>query len=92
MSTAPLDISAIPWLPLLYTGLITTAGTLWLEMKALRNVSAQDAALVYTTEPLWGALFAWAFLGERWGALGWVGAAMIVMSSATAQMASEEET
>ncbi|XRB23093.1 EamA-like transporter [Pseudoscourfieldia marina] len=92
MSTAPLDVSAIPWLPLLYTGLITTAGTLWLEMKALRNVSAQDAALVYTTEPLWGALFAWAFLGERWGALGWVGAAMIVMSSATAQMASEEET
>ena len=37
-------------------------------------------------EPLWGALFAWTLLGERWGATGWLGAALIVGSSLGAQL------
>lgn len=32
-------------------------------------------------------LQAYAFLGERWGALGWVGAAVILVASVTTQLA-----
>jgi drug/metabolite transporter (DMT)-like permease len=32
---------------------------------ALQNVSASLAALIYTAEPLWGAVFAWNFMGDR---------------------------
>jgi hypothetical protein len=49
-----------------------------LQVVSLHDVSATEAALVYTIEPLWGAGFAWLLLGERWGPLGWVGAALIL--------------
>ena len=37
-------------------------------------------------EPVLGAGLAWAVLGERWGAWGWVGAALILVSSLSAQI------
>ena len=59
---------------------------LQVEMHALKTVSAPLAALIYTAEPLWGALFAWVLLKERWGPTGWVGAALIVSSTAASQL------
>ena len=56
------------------------------EMHALKTVSAPLAALIYTAEPLWGALFAWVLLDERWGPTGWVGATLIVASTAASQL------
>lgn len=56
------------------------------EMHALKSVSAPLAALIYTAEPLWGALFAWVLLDERWGPTGWVGAALIIASTAASQL------
>jgi drug/metabolite transporter (DMT)-like permease len=56
------------------------------EMHALKSVSAPLAALIYTAEPLWGALFAWVLLNERWGPTGWVGAALIIASTAASQL------
>ncbi len=51
------------------------------------QVSSPVAAIIYTAEPLWGAGLAYALLGERWGALGWVGAALVIGSSLAAQLA-----
>lgn len=48
----------------------------------MRNVSATETAIIYGMEPLWGAAFAWFLLGERWGALGWIGAALVLGKSA----------
>lgn len=76
----------LPWPALGFMGLATTAFTLWVEMHALKSVSSPLAALIYTAEPLWGALFAWVLLGERWGATGWAGAALIITSSLAAQL------
>mmetsp|Transcript_15861 Transcript_15861/g.30385 ORF Transcript_15861/g.30385 Transcript_15861/m.30385 type:complete len:435 (+) Transcript_15861:160-1464(+) len=75
----------LPWLELGYMGLLTTAAPLLIEVSALKEVSAELAALIYTTEPLWGASFAWVLAGDRWGAKGWVGAALIMGSSLVAQ-------
>ena len=76
----------LPWPALLFMGLGTTALTLWIEMNALKHVSAPLAALIYTAEPLWGAGFAYGLLGERWGPWGWVGGALIVASCLYAQL------
>lgn len=77
---------SLPWLDILFMGIGTTALTLWIEMDALKEVSAPLAALIYTAEPLWGAGFAWVLLDERWGTQGWIGAAVIVLASLSAQL------
>ncbi|KAI4313769.1 hypothetical protein L6164_026724 [Bauhinia variegata] len=77
---------AFPWIPALYTGLFSTALCLWVEMAAMRDVSATETAIVYGLEPVWGAGFAWILLGERWGSLGWIGAALVLGGSLTVQI------
>ena len=87
-----LDVAAhLPWPALLWMGLATTSFTLWIEFLALKNVSASTCALIYTAEPLWGALFAWHFMGDRWGAAGWLGAALIVGASVGSQVLTFDE-
>lgn len=49
-----------------------------LQIAALRDVSATETAIIYGLEPLWGAGFAWFLLGERWGTVGWIGAAFVL--------------
>lgn len=82
---------SLPWPALAFMGLATTAFTLSVEMHALKAVSSPLAALIYTAEPLWGALFAWVLLGERWGPTGWAGAALIISSTLAAQFAGGAE-
>jgi len=50
---------------------------------AMRDVSATETAIIYGLEPVWGAAFAWAMLGERWGMTGFVGAILIIGTLAT---------
>ena len=76
----------LPWPTLVYMGVATTALTLWIEIEAMKKVSAPTAALIYSAEPVWGAGFAWFALDERWGAAGWVGAALIVAASLGSQL------
>lgn len=82
---------ALPWGDILFMGVGTTALTLYIEMEALKDVSAATAALIYTSEPIWGASFAWILLGERWGWLGWAGGALVVAASVYSQMSGESE-
>jgi drug/metabolite transporter (DMT)-like permease len=78
--------SHIPWAEVMYTGLLTTDVALLMELVALRDVTSTEAAIIYTMEPVLGAGQAFAFLGERWGPLGWVGAALIVSSCLAMQL------
>ncbi|XP_061988971.1 uncharacterized protein LOC133707421 [Rosa rugosa] len=77
---------AFPWIPALYTGAFSTGICLWIEIAAMRDVSATETAIIYGLEPLWGAGFAWFLLGERWGALGWIGAALVLGGSLVVQI------
>jgi len=76
----------LPWLNLMFMGLGTTAFTIWIEITALKDISSTLAALIYTTEPLWGATFAAVILHENFGALGYAGAALIVGSTCFATL------
>ncbi|KAK1416055.1 hypothetical protein QVD17_31843 [Tagetes erecta] len=80
------QIVRFPWIPALYTGVFSTGLCLWIEMTSMRNVSATEAAIVYGLEPVWGAGFAWFFLGERWGVSGWFGAALVLGGSLMVQI------
>lgn len=42
--------------------------------------------MIYSLEPVAGALMAYAFLGERWGAWGWAGGATILAASMLTQL------
>lgn len=75
-----------PWIPALYTGIFSTVLCLWVEMAAMRDVSATETAIIYGLEPVWGAGFAWFLLGERWGSTGWIGAALVLGGSLTVQI------
>lgn len=77
---------SFPWIPALYTGVLSTGICLWVEMTAMCDVSATEAAIIYGLEPVWGAGFAWFLLGERWGVSGWIGAALVLGGSLTVQI------
>ncbi|OAY65792.1 hypothetical protein ACMD2_00892 [Ananas comosus] len=77
---------SFPWVAALYTGIFSTGLCLWAELSAMRDVSATETAIIYGLEPVWGAAFAWFLLGERWGVVGWIGAALIIGSCLTVQI------
>lgn len=63
---------------LLWTGVVTTALTVYMETLALKTLSAAETTMIFSTEPLWGAAFAAAVLGERFGPEAAVGAGLIL--------------
>ncbi|KAI3817279.1 hypothetical protein L1987_11068 [Smallanthus sonchifolius] len=79
-------IVEFPWIPALYTGVFSTGICLWIEMTAMRDISATETAIIYGLEPVWGAGFAWFLLGERWGLPGWFGAALVLGGSLMVQI------
>ncbi|KAJ0981359.1 hypothetical protein J5N97_009614 [Dioscorea zingiberensis] len=85
-------VVSFPWLPALYTGLFSTGLCLWAELAAMRDVSATETALIYGLEPVWGAAFAWLLLGERWGTLGWIGAALVICGNLIVQILGSHPT
>lgn len=69
-------IAAAGW-ELAYTGLV--AGILGYSLQAVaqRHTQASDAAIVFSTEAPFAALFGWLFLGETPSAAQWAGSAAI---------------
>merc|ERR1719291_865942 len=73
-------------------GLVTTAFCLWAETAALRKVDASIAALIYASEPIWGALFAFLWRGETLdGTLTVAGAALLFLASAAGAVSSGQQ-
>jgi drug/metabolite transporter (DMT)-like permease len=85
---AGLSLTAIPtaaaphgwtvWGALLVTGIFASALGFLVQTWAQRKTSATRTALVFTLEPVWAALFGYTLAGDRLGALGWSGCAVIM--------------
>ena len=71
-SIPPAAIGAILW-----TGLVTCAYTIFAQSYGQARVSPTEANLIYSTQPLYTALFGYILLGETLGPTGVVGAALI---------------
>ncbi len=65
-------------LPIIYLGIITTALCNYLQTLGQRNVSAEKAAIIYSMDPVYGAIFSYFLLGEQLGLKGGFGAAFIL--------------
>lgn len=66
--------------PIVYLGLIATAGMLLLQARAQRYVSADKAAVIYAMEPVFAALFGWILLNEGLTLRAGIGGAMVVIA------------
>merc|ERR1719253_1716509 len=77
----PVLASPVASAGLLYTGLVTTAGALLVESVAFRFVDATSASVIFTTEPLWAAVFAFWLISEPFSAADGVGAFLVVLAN-----------
>ncbi len=73
--------SATTFLWLIPLGILSTYASSLLYYTGLRRAQASRAVLVASTEPVIAAVLAAIFFGERFGALGALGAAMVVLAS-----------
>ena len=71
--------------PLVYSGVITTALTIWLQMLVFAKLPAVDASVLLTTEPLWAAIAAVLLLGDRLGPSDYAGGLLILLALAVNQ-------
>lgn len=65
--------------PIVYLGVITTALCNYLQTLGQRDVSAEKAAIIYSMDPVYGALFSYWLLGEQLGSRGFAGAGLILL-------------
>jgi drug/metabolite transporter (DMT)-like permease len=66
------------WGALLVTGVFASALGFLVQTWAQRRTSATRTALAFAMEPVWTALFGFWLAGDRLGAAGWTGAALIM--------------
>jgi drug/metabolite transporter (DMT)-like permease len=69
---------AIPWGVLLYLGIVATAFIIVVQTWALARTSSVKAGVLYATEPIFAAIFAVSFFGERMTPRELTGAALIL--------------
>jgi drug/metabolite transporter (DMT)-like permease len=70
---------------LLYLGFVVTIAPIWLQAIGQRWVPANEAALLYTMEPVFASLFSFWFLSESLGVRGAIGAGLILTATVISQ-------
>jgi drug/metabolite transporter (DMT)-like permease len=75
------------WGALIVTGVFASALGFLVQTWAQRRTSATRTAVVFTLEPVWAALFGITLAGDRLGAVGWAGCALIMAAIVLAEPA-----
>ena len=73
------------WLSLIYLGIVAVAISTLLQTHAQRTVPATTAAVVYSLEPVFGAVASFAWRGERLKPIGFLGAAFVLVAMVLSQ-------
>ena len=76
------------WSALLVTGVFASALAFLAQTWAQRRTTATRTALAFSMEPVWAALFGVTLAGDRLGALGWAGCAVIMAGIVVAELGS----
>jgi drug/metabolite transporter (DMT)-like permease len=92
LAVAAIPTAAVPhgwtvWGALIVTGVFASALGFLIQTWAQRRTSATRTALVFTLEPVWAALFGFTLAGDRLGAVGWAGCALIMAAIVLAEPA-----
>ena len=82
-----LRVDALPdvWPYLVVTGVLGTGVAYFVQIVGQRRISPTRTAVIYTSEPVFAALFSALWLGERLTARGWAGAVLIVIAMVVAE-------
>ena len=75
------------WSALIVTGVFASAFAYLVQAWAQQRTSANRTALVFALEPVFAGIFGFALAGDRLGALGWAGCAVIMCGIAVAEPA-----
>jgi drug/metabolite transporter (DMT)-like permease len=75
------------WGALLVTGVFASALAFLAQTWAQRRTTAARTALAFSMEPVWAALFGITLAGDRLGAAGWAGCALIMAGIVVAELA-----
>ncbi len=73
------------WGALLVTGIFASAFGFLVQTWAQRRTSATRTALAFALEPVFAALFGFWLAGDRLGAIGWLGCAVIMAGIVVAE-------
>ncbi|WP_292872420.1 DMT family transporter [Nostoc sp. LPT] len=79
------------WGAILYLGLLVTAAVIWLQTLAQQWVSSDEAALLFTLEPLFATIFSFWLLGEHLGIRGLIGAILVLVALLLSQSSQKIE-
>jgi drug/metabolite transporter (DMT)-like permease len=75
------------WGALLVTGVFASALAFLAQTWAQRRATATQTALAFSLEPVWAAFFGFTLAGDRLGAIGWLGCAVIMAGIVVAEPA-----
>lgn len=73
------------WKGIMITGLLATALALWGQNRFQADVTATEAAIIFTMEPVFAALFGYLLLAERLSGQQWIGALLILVAMLVSQ-------
>lgn len=76
---------------LLWTGLASTAGALYLETVALKAITATELTILMTSVSLWGSAFAYVTMGEILSPIGMAGGALLLSGCLVSSLMGEKE-
>ncbi|MBD2691847.1 DMT family transporter [Anabaena catenula FACHB-362] len=79
------------WSVILYLGLVATAIVTWLQTLAQRWIRSEEAALLYTLEPIFAAIFSFWLLGEQLGISSLIGATFVLSAIVLGQNSQDFE-
>jgi drug/metabolite transporter (DMT)-like permease len=77
-------------LPVLYLGLIAAGLTTLLQTTAQKAVPVFQAAVLYSLEPVFAAVFSYWWLGEVLNLNGWIGAGLVLLAMILSQIPTRE--
>lgn len=83
--------SAVAWAALGWIGLVSTYGAFLAYARGVRELEATRASVVATLEPVVAAVVAYAWWGERFGAVGYAGAALVLAAVLVTVLSGGEE-
>jgi len=78
-------------MPLLWVGIVTTAGVLYIETWCMEKMDGAEAGVIFASEPVWATMFASQVLGERFGMTEGIGSAFILSACVLTQVGGKEE-
>ncbi|MEU9996699.1 DMT family transporter [Streptomyces sp. NPDC050848] len=87
-----LDFGPREWAGLLFLSVFCTLFAFFVQMWAVRRTSPSRVSLLLGTEPLWAAAAGIALAGDRPGALGIVGAILVLAGTSWGRRAADEST